>query len=84
MKIASVVLFLAIKPNCMLLIFTTFHHILDIIRVSDWGSAYDHSRLKYVNMNGIMHGQSCLLVNYVITIDKQFHGCTKRSLSPIE
>ena len=30
-----------------------------------------------MNMNGIMHGQRCLLVNYVITIDKQFYSCTK-------
>ena len=30
-----------------------------------------------MNMNGIMHGQRCLLVNYVITIDKQFYSCTE-------
>ena len=38
--------------------------ILDIIRVSDWESAYDrvrlNSRLKYVNMNGIMHAWVCM------------------------
>ena len=55
--------------------------ILDIIRVSDWGSAYDqvklNSRLTFVNMNGILVKGVSQFVNNSITTDEQFYCSTK-------